>query len=64
MRTEEIKRKRRKIEQRLKEHDAARKLIEAEMDALQHVCPHKNSKTGRDYDGGSSWYCSDCGKNN
>ncbi len=40
--------KREDIEKRLREHDAARKLIEAEMLALQHVCPHTNCQSWKD----------------
>lgn len=60
-----IAKQRAKIEQRLKEHDAARKIIEAELLSLQHACPHKNVRqwTHHDYGGGSDrhWNCDDCG---
>jgi len=61
-----IKKRHDDIARRLKEHDAARKLIEAEMMALQHVCDHKNVKewNHHDYGGGCDhhWVCQDCGK--
>lgn len=54
------------IKQRIKEHDGQRKIIEAELLALQHACPHVHSKgfMSGDYSGGSSyeWGCQDCGK--
>lgn len=66
MTPEQIRKKADKVRQRLKEHDGKRKIIEAELLALQHACPHVNSD-GRnvgDYSGGSSydWSCKDCGK--
>lgn len=49
---------------KLKEHDAKRKIIEAELAYVQALCPHPNAKgqTYRDYGGGSDyeWYCPDC----
>jgi hypothetical protein len=61
----EIKQKRDDIEKRLREHDAARKLIKAELLALRHVCQHADSEswTHHDYGGGSDnyWVCKDCG---
>lgn len=69
MKPESIKKKRSRIEQRLKEHEAKKKIIEAEMLALQHVCPHNNVKEWDDGGGygGSDWsshywVCQDCGK--
>jgi hypothetical protein len=57
-----------KIIDKLKRHDAKRKLIEAELLALQHVCPHENVKEwddGGGYGGPSwsshYWDCADCG---
>lgn len=53
------------IAKRLREHDGARKLIEAELLSLQHICLHPNKKTigGRDYSGvyDSTTSCPDCG---
>jgi len=50
---------------RLKEHDAARKLIEGELLALRHICQHEHTRTWNhhDYGGGSDhhWHCDDCG---
>lgn len=53
------------IKDRLKKHDAARKVIEGELLALQHECDHPNIKVWHD----SGWgrmpstgrYCPDCG---
>lgn len=60
----EIKAKRAEIANRLKAHDAARKLIEAEVLALQHVCEHPKARWVPDTFGdGSSWHCPDCGLN-
>lgn len=57
--------RRKDIQRRLKEHDAARKPIEAELLALQHVCDHANAKTWHDDGWGrmpsTEWECPDCG---
>jgi len=49
---------------RLREHDARRKVIEAELLAIQHACEHPNAKTwsAMDYGGFSTQYfeCPDC----
>lgn len=63
--TQETYKKRRDIQRRLREHDGARKLIEAELLALQHVCEHPNLRSWHD----SGWgrmpsdhtQCDDCG---
>lgn len=53
------------IIRRLREHDAARKLIEAELLALQHVCPHEKAHQWHDSGWGRMpsdyWQCRDCG---
>lgn len=60
-----IRERREAIQQRLKEHDAARLLIEAELLALRHVCPHADVETYKNYDYGGGcdlhWHCKDCG---
>lgn len=60
-----IKERRLDIEHRLHEHDTLRKRIEAELLALQHVCPHARVKTWSDSGWGrmssSYWLCEDCG---
>lgn len=61
----EIQRKREDIEERLRHHDAHRKIIEAEKKALQHICEHPNLEKWTD----SGWgrmpsqeeKCPDCG---
>jgi len=61
----EIHEKYKSIAGRLKSHDAARKLIEAELLALQHICPHTNYEEWTDSGWGrmssNEWYCKDCG---
>ncbi len=66
---ERIVAKREKLEKKLKDHDAKRKIIEGELLALQHACPHKNVSEWNDgggYGGPSFasdyWKCRDCGK--
>ena len=65
---DDIRRRRDEIKARLTQHDAARKLIVSELQALQHVCQHPNLKTTSDngsYGGPdfASTYrdCPDCG---
>lgn len=53
------------VGQRLKEHDANRKLIEADLLRLQHICPHRKTwSDGGSYGGPdfASTYCEACGK--
>jgi hypothetical protein len=60
----DISTKRQDIKQRLKLHDAARKLIEAELLGLQHICEHPNAKKWNDGDirGSTNYFqCPDCG---
>lgn len=65
MTSREIRTRRKLVEARLKAHDAARKIIEAELEGLQHVCPHKYVETWKHYDYGGGcdhhWQCKDCG---
>ena len=61
----DIPAKRTEIEQRLKENQAERMIIEAELLGLQHVCQHKNVRKWKhhDYAGDTDlhWHCDDCG---
>lgn len=61
----EIKAKHDDVKRRLKEHDAARKLIEGELLYLQHVCEHPNMKRWHDSGWGrmssDEFQCPDCG---
>ncbi len=53
------------IKQKLKEHDAKRKLLIAEQTYVQAICDHSNMKSWKsyDYDGGCDYCqsCPDCG---
>ena len=53
------------ISDRLRKHDAARKIMEGEMLALQHECDHQNMKTWHDSGWGrmpsTEQHCPDCG---
>jgi hypothetical protein len=66
--TDEIKKSRIEIEGRLREHDANRKTIEADLLRIQHICLHPNATSyndGGSYGGPSFastyWNCPDCG---
>lgn len=65
MKPQEIREKQSDIKQRLAAHDAARKLIEAELLALRHVCQHENVDQWSDSGWGRMpsdyWLCKDCG---
>lgn len=65
MTASQIKSKADRIRQRLKEHDGKRKIIEAELLALQHACPHTDVDEWdhHDYGGGHDhhWLCKNCG---
>lgn len=63
-----IRQRRKTIEDKLRKHDAARKIIEAELLALQHECEQRRGKTWSDGGGygGPDWLttyfdCPDCG---
>lgn len=63
-----IAQRRKDIENRLRKHDAARIVIEAELSALQSECQHKKGKQWSDGGGygGSDWSttyftCPECG---
>lgn len=62
---DDISTRRKEIEQKLKEHDAKRMIIAAELSALRYVCPHTNAREWdhRDYTGDVDhhWVCDDCG---
>lgn len=66
MTDEEIKTKMADVKARLTQHDAARKLIEAEGVYLRHLCPHTKAKEweSTDYSGhyDQHWKCLACGK--
>lgn len=69
MKSVAIKKKYLRITEQLKKHDAKRKIIEAELLALQHLCPHDNVKEWDDGGGYGGpdwnshyWHCQDCGK--
>ena len=53
------------VERRLKEHDAARLVIEGELLAIQHACQHKHVRewNSTDYkcETDHYWVCEDCG---
>jgi hypothetical protein len=65
MTQEEIKQKWEDVSKRLRMHDAARKLLEAEVLSLQHICEHPNMKRWSkcNYSGDTTSYeqCPDCG---
>lgn len=65
MEQSEIREKREHIDRRLREHDAARKIIEAELLALRHICQHPNGVTTHDSGWGrmpsNDFRCPDCG---
>jgi hypothetical protein len=61
-----IKERHEDIAKRLRKHDAARKVLEGELLALQHECEHPNMESWVHYDyGGGSDHntsCPDCGR--
>ena len=65
MTSEQIRAKTQKAKEKLAVHDAKRLVLEAQLLALQHQCPHKNIREWPHYDyvGGSDhhWICDDCG---
>ena len=65
MTQEEIRAKHKEVRARLKEHDAARKLIEGELKFIQHICEHPNMEKWHDSGWGrmpsDEFRCPDCG---
>lgn len=63
--TATISERHKEIMDRLRKRDAARKIIEGELLALQHECEHPYNKcrSGKDYSGfySTDCYCPDCG---
>jgi hypothetical protein len=64
----QIQARRARLEKKLQALRESRKALEAELVALQHTCPHKNTETHSDGGGykGSDWSttyrtCADCG---
>lgn len=52
MTSEKIKAKYERLMERLRTHDANRKIIEGEIKAIQHICQHPNKKNYKSYDYG------------
>lgn len=63
----QIKAKYERIKEKLKKHDVKRKIMEAELLALQHVCPHEDVREWNDGGGYKPdwithyWQCNNCG---
>lgn len=65
MTNDQIRSRVEKARQKIREHDAKRKVIEAQLLALQHACPHEDTETWDHYDYGGGcdthWKCKICG---